>query len=156
MTEEVPQMVSVIAHRPVYDTWICGSRSITHFNDAEYDKLRIAYYLSRTIRTGGTKGVDQMAESHIVWLQAQKLKNNEGKIPELLPQLLPNYARYRGGTPLVRNKEGIDAATLVVAIWDGKSPGTKHCIDYTKELINKGVNKALFIVNRLEEENHHE
>ncbi len=49
-----------------------------------------------------------------------------------LTEFLPDFARYRKGAPLLRNKQIVDYAEIVVALWDGASPGTKFVIDYCK------------------------
>ena len=43
---------------------------------------------------------------------------------------LLSYRHTRKGAPLIRNKEMVDIADMVIVIWDGKSRGTKNTIDY--------------------------
>ena len=70
------------------------------------------------IITGGAKGVDQLAvdyaKTHNISLLSVK----------------PNYAKYGKAAPIVRNKEIVLMADLILAFWDTKSHGTKMVIDY--------------------------
>lgn len=78
------------------------------------------------IVSGGAYGVDYVASLYA--------KENNLKLKEFFP----NYNRYKRGAPLKRNLEIIEYADMVVAIWDGKSRGTKHVID-TCEKIGKPI-----------------
>lgn len=82
------------------------------------------------IISGGAPGIDRCAE-----LYADK--NN---IPKLVVR--PDYKTYGKLAPLKRNKEMVDMADIVIAVWDGKSRGTKHAIDYAIS-----VDKELKIYN---------
>lgn len=70
------------------------------------------------IISGGAKGIDQLAEAYA----------NKHKIP--IQTFLPNYQMYGKAAPLVRNKEIVNACDILIAIWDGKSKGTKFTIDF--------------------------
>lgn len=70
--------------------------------------------------SGGARGVDRAVREYA------RAKG----IP--LTEFLPDFARYRKGAPLLRNKQIVDYAEIVVALWDGASPGTKFVIDYCK------------------------
>lgn len=69
------------------------------------------------IISGGAKGIDTAAK---IYAEEKNYKYTE---------LLPDYKKYGRGAPLKRNNEIIDYADLVIAIWDGKSKGTKYTID---------------------------
>ena len=69
------------------------------------------------IVSGGAKGVDADAKQYA-------LKNAIA-----LTEFLPDYRRYGRGAPLKRNLQIIEYADMVLAIWDGKSRGTKFVID---------------------------
>jgi len=71
--------------------------------------------------SGGAQGIDQCA--------AQYARDNS--IP--LREIKPDYGRYGRGAPLKRNDEIIDAADMVIAIWDGQSRGTGYVIRKCKE-----------------------
>ena len=71
--------------------------------------------------SGGARGVDQMAV---------QLADKRG-VP--CWEYLPDYARYGRGAPLVRNREIVKQADLVLAVWDGKSRGTRYVMDQCKK-----------------------
>ena len=70
------------------------------------------------IISGGAIGVDTLAEKY-----ADKMD-----IPKVIVR--PDYKKYGKLAPLVRNKQMVDMADMVIAIWDGRSRGTKNTIDY--------------------------
>ena len=73
------------------------------------------------IVSGGARGIDTLAER---WA-------DQHNIPKLI--LKPDYDNYGRSAPIRRNKTIVSAADMVVAIWDGKSRGTKFTIDYAKK-----------------------
>ena len=80
----------------------------------------IQYYLpaaTTEIVSGGARGVDTAA------------KNFANEMQYKYTELCPDYKKYGKVAPLKRNDEIIDYADLVIAIWDGKSKGTKYTID---------------------------
>ena len=93
---------------------IVGSRTITDMNvliDAlqEYDITEIV--------SGGARGVDTMAEDYAV-------ANDIDTI--IFPA---DWERYGKRAGYLRNVQIVDYADEVLALWDGKSRGTKHTID---------------------------
>lgn len=70
--------------------------------------------------SGGAAGIDTIAEAYA----------DEHGMAKLI--LKPEYEKYGKRAPLERNKVIVDAADMVVAIWDGRSRGTKFTIDYAK------------------------
>lgn len=96
---------------------VIGSRSIT--------SVDIGRYLPETcdeIVSGGAVGVDRLAEEY-----ARK----EGIECTVI---LPEYERYGRAAPIVRNKEIVELADLVLAFWDGSSRGTLSVIKYAKQV----------------------
>ena len=90
---------------------VIGSRNL---------KLDISPYIPvycKTIISGGAAGIDRCAA---------KYAHENGL--ELI-EILPDYDSYGKLAPLQRNNEIIDLADSVIAIWDGKSRGTKYVID---------------------------
>lgn len=73
------------------------------------------------IVSGGARGIDTLAER---WA-------DQHNIPKLI--LKPDYDKYGRSAPIRRNEIIVSAADLVVAVWDGKSRGTKSTIDYAKK-----------------------
>lgn len=101
---------------------VIGSRSLS---------MDIGHYLpydTTLLISGGASGIDQCAEAY-----ARKRG---------LPILLfpPDYDRYGRAAPLVRNQAIVEAADLVVALWDGQSRGTQQAVRYARGL---GVPVAL-------------
>ena len=108
---------------------IAGSRTIT-----DYNQLVIA--LTNAINSGviprantfeivsgGAKGVDMLA---------RRYANEFGYI---LTELKPQYkGRYDKGAPLRRNVDIAAYSDVLIAIWDGVSPGTKHMINEMQKL----------------------
>lgn len=104
---------------------IIGSRNL---------QISIDSYISKDVTeiiTGGARGIDTLAYKYAK-------KNN---IPcKIYP---PMYEFYGKAAPIVRNKQIVEHSDLVLAFWDGVSPGTKFTIDYAKK-INKKVEVHLF------------
>ena len=73
------------------------------------------------IVSGGAKGVDRVAASYAV---ARGIK---------LTEFLPQYEKYGRAAPIVRNKEIVAYADMVLAFWDGCSPGTSFVIHYCEK-----------------------
>jgi hypothetical protein len=71
--------------------------------------------------SGGAKGIDECAA---MYANAHDIK---------LTEFLPQYERYKRAAPIVRNKQIVDHADLVLAFWDGKSKGTESVIKYCEK-----------------------
>lgn len=69
------------------------------------------------IISGGAKGIDACAKAYA---QGHGISYEE---------YLPDYKRFGRYAPLKRNQLIIAHAELVIAFWDGASPGTKYTID---------------------------
>ncbi len=94
---------------------VSGSRNIT---DERAVERILSYYIATkdTVITGGCRGVDLIAEdyarryfNHIVTLSADW------------------YTHGKAAGP-IRNREMAQMADQLIAIWDGKSRGTKNMI----------------------------
>lgn len=77
--------------------------------------------------SGGAKGVDRWAEDKA---------RNLGTICWIYP---PDYIKHGKSACAIRNQAIVDDADLIVAFWDGTSPGTKMTIDMAIKA-NKPVN----------------
>jgi hypothetical protein len=95
---------------------IIGSRTFS-----DYDFLCL---LMKTINidideivSGGASGVDSLAEHYA----------NENNIP--IKIFKAEWNKYGKAAGFIRNKLIIEYADKVIAIWDGKSKGTKNSID---------------------------
>lgn len=111
-------------------TAIIGSRSLI---DVEISK----YVPDGTdmIITGGARGIDTLAEKYA----------DENKIFKLI--IKPDYETYGRRAPLLRNKTIVEKADIIIALWDGKSRGTRFTIDYAKKC-GKKVKIYIFDENR--------
>lgn len=79
-----------------------------------------AYYL--TLVSGGAVGVDQYAE---YWASMHRVP---------VKQFLPDWRKKGRAAGIIRNKEMLNIASMVVAIWDGQSAGTRHVIHTAREM----------------------
>ena len=111
---------------------ITGSRSITRFDflpyffkrDPAFRAFCRAHGMSRrritTVISGGARGIDTLAARAA---EAAGLKST------VLP---PDREKYPGRriyrAYLERNRAIVDACDLLLAVWDGKSRGTRHTI----------------------------
>jgi len=95
---------------------IIGSRNIANIELSGYLPKNISMIVS-----GGARGIDTLAEKYA----------DKNGIPKLI--FLPDYKRYGKIAPLLRNKQIVDNADIIIAFWKGHSRGTKYTIDYAKE-----------------------
>lgn len=114
---------------------IAGSRDITDYNQLIICLQKaisinfIPYSESFEIVSGGARGVDMLARKYAI--------DSGYKLTEMKPEYKHNNDRY---APLKRNIDIAEYGDILLAIWDGKSTGTKHIIDYMKK-----INKPVFI-----------
>lgn len=96
---------------------ICGSRSIN-------DPTLVSRAVSQSgmapthIISGGARGVDRLA---FEYASSRGIEFTE---------YLADWDRYGKRAGFMRNCVMVGVAQAVIAIWDGKSQGTKHSIDY--------------------------
>jgi len=85
-------------------------------------KIDLSFYIPKNateIITGGAYGIDKIAE---VYADTHQIKKTV---------LKPEYELYGKGAPLKRNDLIIEYADYIIAIWDGRSRGTKYVIDHS-------------------------
>lgn len=106
---------------------IVGSRNI---NDYQILEAAIKEYnlIPTSIVSGGADGVDTLAFRYA----------KQNNIPIVV--FKPDWRKYGKSAGFKRNIQIVESSDVVLAIWDGKSKGTKHSID----LANK-AKKLLFI-----------
>jgi predicted Rossmann fold nucleotide-binding protein DprA/Smf involved in DNA uptake len=128
---------------------ICGSRSIKDFHHVAEainqlsQQVRNKYsgnpYIITQIISGGAVGVDTNAEKYA---EQKEIKFKLFK---------PDWKRYGKGAGVVRNKEMINysvgqySKTIVLSIWDNKSKGTVHTINYA---LKRGIDVYMFTVDQ--------
>ena len=95
---------------------IAGSRTIKDFDLSPYITENVD-----TIISGGAKGIDTIAEEYA----------DKRKLSKLI--IRPQYEKYGRAAPIKRNEEMVLMADKVLVIWDGKSKGTKHTIDFAEK-----------------------
>lgn len=96
---------------------VVGSRGLCVENLGDYLPDGVTELVS-----GGARGVDACVRAF-----AQR-----SGIP--LREFLPDYARYRRGAPLKRDREIVEYADAVLAFWDGQSRGTKYVLEVCRQL----------------------
>ena len=94
---------------------IIGSRSV-ELNE-EQDVLPYLPENTTGIVSGGAEGADQIAEHIAEFLHVT------------LTVFRPDYARFQRRAPLERNRDIVQHADYVIALWDGSSRGTAHAIE---------------------------
>ena len=75
-----------------------------------------------SIISGGARGIDSLAERYA---------EQRGLCMQIIK---PDYTMHGKRAPLLRNCLIIDESDVVVAIWDGKSRGTRQAIRYVKKM----------------------
>ena len=109
---------------------IVGSRD---FNDESYMERMVEEAVGidniDLIVSGGAKGADSLAEELAV----------KHDIPtKIYPA---NWLRYGKSAGMIRNKEIVRAADVVIAFWNGQSPGTKMSI---RECVQTGTQHFVY------------
>lgn len=98
---------------------IAGSRDITGIDVVEFAIARSGFEITQVI-SGACRGVDKLGEQ---WAK-------ENNIPiDLCPA---DWAKDPKRAGYLRNEVMGSKADALIAIWDGKSPGTKNMISIAK------------------------
>jgi hypothetical protein len=98
---------------------VVGSRSFKDYERLER-KLRKLGKLNSLI-SGGAAGADKLAERYA----------REHKIKMVIHK--PEWKHFKKAAGPTRNQTIVDEADVVVAFWDGNSPGTRDTIDKTNK-----------------------
>jgi len=113
---------------------VVGSREFKDMDEARNIIYEMFNPLERVTHadlvSGGAKGIDQLAEDVVDGLN----KDYDNTIKKIIYK--PDWNKYGKSAGFIRNKLIINEADFVLAIWDGKSKGTKHSIDLA---IKKGI-----------------
>ena len=98
---------------------IVGSRN---YGDEKYPQIRKEVGLLKRkyeiteIITGGARGIDTLAARYA----------REENIP--LTIIRPDWKKYGRSAGILRNKEIVNACDILLAVWNGASPGTEDTI----------------------------
>lgn len=102
---------------------IAGSRTITNPHFLTDALKEVSEYTIETIIAGGAYGADTLAKDYAL--------NNNINYIEYKPNYKSNNDR---GAPLRRNLIMAEQGDVLLALWDGKSTGTKHMINAMQTL----------------------
>ena len=124
---------------------ITGSRSITQFDFMPYFMMKDRDFRAfcrkhgfgrrkiTKVITGGAKGIDTLA---FQTAESIGIRNR---------QFLPDMKKFPGKMVLKafqeRNRQIVDSCDVLLAVWDGKSHGTKNTLAYAQR-----VNKPAFLI----------
>lgn len=102
---------------------IAGTRSLTWYllSDLEED-IRDSGFKVEEVVSGHAKGIDQLGE---LWAERHKAP---------VKLFIPEWRVYGRRAGILRNHKMGDYADALIAIWDGKSRGTRDMIDYMRYL----------------------
>jgi hypothetical protein len=96
---------------------IAGSRDITDYN-LILKAVKEARFVITEVVCGGARGVDRLGKEFAE-------KNHIS-----IKFFIPDWDGKGKAAGHIRNREMVDYADALIAIWDGKSAGTKGMIDY--------------------------
>ena len=117
-------------------TIIAGSRTIFDYNVIQQAIQQSGFDITQIV-SGMAKGVDSLAVDYA--------KNNGISLASFPAKWIVDGV-YRPQAGYLRNLEMSEHADALIAIWDGKSPGTKHMVDIA---IKRGLAVYVF---RLDQE----
>jgi hypothetical protein len=99
---------------------IAGSRTIKD-GDLVAKAIKESKFKVSSVLCGGARGADILGKS---WAEANKIQVDEHPA---------NWTKYSNAAGIMRNIVMANNADALIAIWDGKSPGTRHMIDEAKK-----------------------
>lgn len=103
---------------------VAGCRSIENYRAVVWAIKASGFEVSEVV-SGGAQGVDRLGERYA----------KENKIP--VRQFLPNWKHLGRVAGIVRNQQMGLYADALVAVWDQKSKGTNHMIEYMRDKMMK-------------------
>ena len=104
---------------------IAGSRDFNNYKmlEQEIDKLKLDI---TEIVSGGARGADGLGEKYAL---THHIK---------LTIMNADWNKYGKSAGIIRNRQMGNYADYLIAFWDGKSRGTKHMIEYMKQIGKHG------------------
>ena len=101
---------------------IAGSRDFADYDLMDRKLCSIfSGRLPYEIVSGTARGADQLGET---WARIHHVP---------VKRFPANWNLYGKSAGMRRNKEMVEYSTHAIFFWDGKSTGTKHCLDYAKD-----------------------
>jgi len=102
-------------------TIIAGSRDINDYN-VLLEAVKCIRWKIGNVVSGTCRGVDKLGEQY-----AKQMNVYVTRFPA-------DWDKYGSVAGRIRNKEMAQNSEALLAIWDGKSPGTKHMIEVANEM----------------------
>lgn len=100
---------------------IAGSRTITSYSEVCKAIANSKFPIDEIV-SGNAEGVDQYGEAYAIEMYLDLV---------IFPA---NWRLHKNKAGILRNIKMGNYADALVAVWDGKSRGTKHMIDYMTKL----------------------
>lgn len=100
---------------------IVGSRSLKDYKIVKNAVDSLCTEVTEIV-SGGARGVDSFAERYA----------SEHDIPTVI--FKPDWAKYGKRAGFIRNKDIVERADFVLAVWDGESRGTLDSINHARKL----------------------
>ncbi len=98
---------------------VAGSRSFSDYHLLASCLQQLPHI--RLIISGGAVGADQLAER---WANRQGIKTLIFR---------PDWEKYGKSAGVIRNREIVAHADMLVAFWDGESKGTGYTIEFARQ-----------------------
>jgi hypothetical protein len=102
-------------------TIIAGGRDITDYQ-LVLDAIKESQFPISTVVCGGAKGVDSLGERYATEMNLQ------------LNMFIPDWDTHGRAAGPIRNRKMAENAEALIAVWDGKSRGTKNMIETARKL----------------------
>ena len=102
-------------------TIIAGGRDITDYQ-LVLDAIKESQFAISTVVCGGAKGVDSLGERYATEMNLQ------------LNMFIPDWDTHGRAAGPIRNRKMAENAEALIAVWDGKSRGTKNMIETARKL----------------------
>ena len=102
-------------------TIIAGSRNIENANAVQEAIMESKFAITEVV-SGGAVGIDQLGED---WARRNNVR---------MTRFMPEWTTYGKAAGIIRNGQMAKYADALIAVWDGKSRGTKNMIDEAKKL----------------------
>jgi hypothetical protein len=104
---------------------IAGTRRIRSYGTVERAVIASGYDVTEVV-CGGAIGVDLLGKK---WAKINKVR---------VKTFLPNWDKYGERAGFIRNRKVAKYSDALIAVWDGKSGGTKDMIE-CMEIVGKKV-----------------